>query len=119
MSRQKERLRAWLIRKLGGYTDNDLAFRDAKIRMLSQAAVVPRKYKASMVYFVNGEKGGSQPEEEHARAALAEKMGRGLMEDGMISLQKSLEPWNEQPPIKRMRIIGTLWAVKKEEHELW
>lgn len=116
--RIRERLRAWLIRRLGGYTEGDLAFRDAKIRMLSQAAVVPMKFKASLVYFVNSEQGGSRPEEENARAALAEKLARKLMEDGMISVHKALEPWNEQPPIKRMRITGTIWAVKKEE-EPW
>lgn len=119
MSRKRQSLRDWLIRRLGGYTEGDLAFRDAKIRLLTAAQVTPRKYRAAYVYYVRQEDMGSRPETENARAALAEKLGRELMEDGMVEVRLSCDPGQDGQPVKRMRITGTVWAVKREERESW
>ena len=119
MSRKKRSLREWLIRRLGGYTETDVAFRDAKIRILSGQVLTPKKYRAAYVYYVRQEDMGSRIETENARAALAEKLGRGLMEDGMVDVRLSCDPGQDGHPVKRMRITGTVWAVKREEREAW
>lgn len=119
MSRNRQSLREWLIRKLGGYTAGDIAFRDAKIRVLTGQIQTPRKYRASYVYYMRQEDMGSRIETENARAALAEKLGRELMEDGMVDVRLSCDPNQDGQPVKRMRITGTVWAVKREERETW
>ena len=41
------------------------------------------------------------------------------MEDGMVDVRLSCDPGQDGHPVKRMRITGTVWAVKREEREAW
>lgn len=107
------KIREWLIRQLGGYTQGDLAFRDARITLLQRQAVTPQKFRVAYVYYdeISGNPSNWQAR-EHAREAVAVKIGQQLMEDGMIQVHWAVEPNQDGRPIKRMRITGTAWVVR-------
>lgn len=107
-----KRLREWLIRRLGGYTQGELAFRDARIELLQREVVTPQMIRAAYIFY--DDISGNPPRyeaRENAREALAAKIGQQLMDGGWIHVHLAVEPGQEGKPIKRMRLTGTAWVL--------
>lgn len=114
MNRRKSRLRAWLIHRLGGYTGEERMIPSQPPQII-QGTLSPRKYQAAYTFFAHQEAAQARQAIQNARGALAEKLGRTLMEDGAVSVRISCEPNQDGQPVKRMRITGTVWTIKREE----
>lgn len=107
-----ERLRNWLIRKLGGVPREEC---DRMIRPCRSAAnppLHPKMLKAAYSYYVHPDTDEvRRAQEQMARNELAKKIAFEMLENGMIRVINTVDPLQDRGPIKKYRMTATVWAL--------
>jgi len=104
-----ERLRNWLIRKLGGYTPDEWNRMIDNCSRERKQQLHPIRVKAAYSYYVPTEK-DSKSQDKMASEALANKIGLEMLDNGLIHLTKYVEPIQDSAYM-RYRMKATVWAL--------
>lgn len=106
-----ERIRNWLIRKLGGVPREEC---DRMIRQCRSAANLPlhpKMLKAAYSYYVYPDtEEVRRSQEMMAAETLAKKIALEMLDDGMIHLTKKIDPIQDSPAM-RYRMRATVWVL--------
>lgn len=107
-----EKLRNWLIHKLGGYTRTDTIRAAGGLNAPPVTNLHPRRILAAYAYFVNPDTLEALREQEQvAKHELAKKIAGEMLDQGMIRFSTQVDAVQDRLPLRRYRTSATVWAV--------